>query len=582
MRTAMTSTSGRGAPRLAPPARTRHAVAARVLSSGGSRTNASGVPARAELHDCDAARTPSASPEPPPGAYQDTAAASKGNAFCWRSWTPPEVEGDAPGRRVIWRPAEDTGGTAAPAPATVPAPATPSAAPAAAAPPVSSLPSASEEFHPMHASADVIQLPRPMGAGSSNSTAPTPRKAAAPGQPVLGHSEGHEVLIDLEKLVKTRMFICAAPNGGKSHTLRRILEQTHSMIQQLVIDPEGELVTLADKFDYLVLAADSEETPLRTETAGELAQQLWRSGHSAILCLEAMEVEEMQAFVGAFYKGLMAVRKEHWHPLILAVDEGQLFAPQQDKAESKKPMIDVVARGRKRGICPIVATQRVSQIHKGVVSFLQNNLVGLTTLDNDIERAADMLGMKSTRVAETLRTLDTGEFMTFGPALGHQVVKVKVGPVETQHGVLDRFSEKRRRRPIAKDKILGAIKELGTPPPVDVPQQAEAAAKGPSKEDLRMKIAEFRCWVISPLLDKAAKYGATADRCRQLQLQQSEVGQWLATFKARYDLRDLQPKNVGAKMVENMVRLSTLMTQETAHNGQPAAFKLAAAAGGRR
>ena len=434
----------------------------------------------------------------------------------------------------------------------------------------------------MHASADVIHLPRPAGAGdSAPPPAATRRPAATPVQPVLGTSEeGEAVPIDLERLLETRLFVCAGPGGGKSHTLRRILEQTHDRIQQIVIDPEGELVTLADKFDYLVLAADSAETPLRAATAGDLAQQLWRSGHSAILCLEAMEVEQMQAFVGAFLKGLMATRKEHWHPLLLACDEGQIFAPQQDKAESKKPMLDVAARGRKRGICPIVATQRVSQIHKGVVSHLQNNLVGLTTLDNDIERAAELLGMKTTRAAETLRALEAGEFMTFGPALSRQVVKVKVGPVETQHGVLGRFSAKRRRRPVAKDKILSTIKELGTAP-AEAAAQQPGATPAPAPEDVHMKIAEFRCWVITPMLAKNAGHGATAERCRQLQLPQTEVGRWLATFKQRYDLRDLRPKRLRDEMIEDMVRLSTRMTQDAAHHGQPAVLKLAAA-GGRR
>ncbi len=406
------------------------------------------------------------------------------------------------------------------------------------------------------------------------------RQAAQPGsstsrtrarqRPILGLAGDTECAIDVETLTKTRLFIQASPGGGKSYTLRRILEQTYFHIQQIVIDPEGELVTLADKFDYLVLSADSEETPLRTASAGELAQRLWRSGHSVILCLEAFEIEEMQEFVAAFLKGLMVVRKEDWSPILLAIDEGQLVAPQQDKAESKKPMLDVCARGRKRGICPVVATQRVSQIHKGVVGHLQNHCVGLTTLDIDLERAADLLGIKLARATEILRSLKPGEFLTFGPALGNVVSTVKVGPVQTRHGELGRFAN-RRRRPMAKTKILGVIKQLGTAP------EAEALTSD-GQENPRQRIAEFRRWVISPLLAKDAQRGATAERCRQLGLSQVEVGRWLAVFKERYDLQDLMPLRVRDTMIQDMVRLSTLMLQDAAHHReQPSRKRLRAA-----
>lgn len=41
--------------------------------------------------------------------------------------------------------------------------------------------------------------------------------------------------------------------AGKSWTLRRILEQTHGLVQQIVIDPEGEFVSLAQHYDYPIL-----------------------------------------------------------------------------------------------------------------------------------------------------------------------------------------------------------------------------------------------------------------------------------------------------------------------------------------
>ena len=419
--------------------------------------------------------------------------------------------------------------------------------------------------HPQQSTPVVVEF-RPQRSDSSRSTAPRVTKQL-PVNPVLGMAEGVDVELNLERLIQSRLFVQAAPGGGKSYVLRRVLEQTHSRIQQIVIDPEGELVTLAEQFDYLVLAADSEETPLRTAAAGELARTLWKSGHSVVLCLESMEVERMQEFVGAFLSGLMTTRKEDWTPLLLVIDEGQLFAPQQDKSESKKPMLDVAARGRKRGICPVVATQRVSQIHKGVVAHMQNYLIGLTTLDTDVERAADLLGIKPARAGEILRGHEPGEFLAYGPALGFDLKTVKIGTVQTQHGVLGQLGGMTRKRLQKREKVLDKVRELGTPPlQANEPPQGDKAEKDGKQSPLHLEIAEFRRWVVAPLLAKDAQRGALGTRCSELGLKYAEVARWLKAFSLKYDTSDLVPLRVRDAMRRDVVRLSTRMLQDEANH----------------
>src|SRR3546814_10680325 len=53
---------------------------------------------------------------------------------------------------------------------------------------------------------------------------------------------------------------------------------------------------------------------------------------------------------------------------------------------------DLCARGRKRGIAPVIATQRLAKLNSSVVSELQNFLVGLNVFDRDIARASDQIG----------------------------------------------------------------------------------------------------------------------------------------------------------------------------------------------
>jgi DNA helicase HerA-like ATPase len=69
----------------------------------------------------------------------------------------------------------------------------------------------------------------------------------APLKFALGTPDG---IVDLDRLLDTRLLVQANSGAGKSWGLRRILEQTHGAVQQFVIDPEGEFPTLREKFDY--------------------------------------------------------------------------------------------------------------------------------------------------------------------------------------------------------------------------------------------------------------------------------------------------------------------------------------------
>src|SRR6266850_747296 len=86
---------------------------------------------------------------------------------------------------------------------------------------------------------------------------------------------------DLDILMESRLLIQASSGGGKSRTLRRILEQTHGKVQQIVIDPEGELVSLREKFDYVLAAREGGDTPADPRYAALLAERLLELGVSA-------------------------------------------------------------------------------------------------------------------------------------------------------------------------------------------------------------------------------------------------------------------------------------------------------------
>lgn len=239
--------------------------------------------------------------------------------------------------------------------------------------------------------------------------------------------------IDLPVLLETRLLVQAGSGGGKSWALRRLLEQTAPHVQQLVIDPEGEFATLREKFDYVIAAARDGDALASPQTAALLARRLMESGVSAILDIYDLKAYERQQFVRRFLDALVNLPRKLWHPVMVVLDEAHVYCPQVGSAESASAVIDIATRGRKRGLCPVLATQRLSKLHKDAAAEMQNKLIGLTGLDVDVKRAADELGMSQRDALQILRALHPGEFYAFGPALTRAPERITVGPVSTTH-----------------------------------------------------------------------------------------------------------------------------------------------------
>ena len=66
---------------------------------------------------------------------------------------------------------------------------------------------------------------------------------------------GAPITIDLEELLATRLLVQGNSGSGKSHLLRRLLERSASEVQQIVIDPEGDFVTLSERYGHVAVEA---------------------------------------------------------------------------------------------------------------------------------------------------------------------------------------------------------------------------------------------------------------------------------------------------------------------------------------
>lgn len=305
----------------------------------------------------------------------------------------------------------------------------------------------------------------------------------------IGVTRNQKVGLDVAHLVETRLLITANSGAGKSWALRRLLERSHGHVQQIVLDMEGEFGTLRERFPEYILCGKGGDVPADPKSASLLAKKLLELRVSAICDVYELKAHERIQFVRLFLESLIAAPKALWHPVLVVVDEAHHFCPQAGQAESAGAVIDLATRGRKRGLCAVLATQRLAKLHKDATAELLNNMVGRINQDIDQKRAGDILGFSGKDDVRGLRDLEPGEFHAFGPAwrIGGKdltgVERVKVGPVVSRH---PKVGDRMGFEPAAPtEKIKKVLAELA-----DLPAKAEKDRQ--TLDDLKRELANAR------------------------------------------------------------------------------------------
>jgi hypothetical protein len=305
------------------------------------------------------------------------------------------------------------------------------------------------------------------------------------GQAQNGASAG----LDLAELLATRLLVQGNSGSGKSHLLRRLLEQSAPHVQQVVIDPEGDFVTLADAHGHVVVDAAASESDLH-----RIAARVRRHRVSVVLDLEGLEIDGQMRAAASFLGGLFDQERDHWYPVLVVVDEAQLFAPAAAAGEvsdearrlSLGAMTNLMCRGRKRGLAGVIATQRLAKLAKNVAAEASNFLMGRTFLDIDMQRAADLLGMDR-RGAEMFRDLERGHFVALGPALSRRPLAVRIGAVATESRG---GSPSLLPLPTPAEDARGLL--FATPGPGDSPPRAQPRPKPIPAPDVLVQLAAYR------------------------------------------------------------------------------------------
>ncbi|HWJ72781.1 MAG TPA: ATP-binding protein [Kaistia sp.] len=301
------------------------------------------------------------------------------------------------------------------------------------------------------------------------------------------HSGGAEAMLDVEELLATRLLVQGNSGSGKSHLLRRLIEQSAPYVQQVIIDPEGDFVSLAERFGHVVLDAERGLGELEV-----IATRVRQHRVSAVLNLESLDVQMQMRAAGTFLNAMFDADREHWFPVLVVVDEAQLFAPavagevsEEARKLSLGAMTNLMCRGRKRGLAGIIATQRLAKLAKNVAAEASNFLMGRTFLDIDMVRAADLLGLER-RQAETFRDLGRGQFVALGPALTRRPITVSVGTVETAPR-----AGTPKLTPLPAEAAAAQRELVLAPVPVDLVRPVEPRVTAPSAPTMHDLLASL-------------------------------------------------------------------------------------------
>ncbi|HTT77096.1 MAG TPA: DUF87 domain-containing protein [Candidatus Binataceae bacterium] len=398
---------------------------------------------------------------------------------------------------------------------------------------------------------------------------------------IIGQTAGEQLAIDLPTLVDTRLLIQANSGGGKSWLLRLIAERAG--IQTIVLDNEGEFASLREAVDVLLVGADG-ELPANPRHAALLARRLLEYKVSAVVDLYELKLPERRRFVKLFLEALIHLPRELWRPLLVILDEAHLYCPERGagEAESTEAVVSLMSQGRKRGYAGIIATQRLSKLHKDAAAEANNVIIGRTWLDADQARAGDALGLsKADRLK--LRDLGQGEFYGFGPALKQPgVVHFRSEQVRTTH---PRPGQRHLlTAPSPSHAIRGMLAKFA-----DLPRQAEEEIR--DLDQARRRIAELerqvhaaKSSVTAKAIDEATiAEAASAAAGRERLAWQRRLRQEHAAFRriaaaaavasqALSKLKELVEEAERASLAAPAVALATaVVTNHRQERGAPAA-----------
>lgn len=283
------------------------------------------------------------------------------------------------------------------------------------------------------------------------------------------------------------VVVAGSTGAGKSSLLRLLCERTYGAVQQIVFDYEGEFVTLRANGDYVLAGAEGDR-PADPKTAKLLIRKAMELRFNLIVDLSDVEPRRRHEWVRNGCEALLDLPRELWHDVLVVLDEAHHFAPEggkvRDTSVALDAVVDLVSRGRKRGIKLVLATQRLAKLSKDAAAECESRFIGRMNWPDDRKRAVEVLAAQTTGAAmrNEIARLGKGEFYVAGAALGGELVRAQLELPKSKPP--PRGAAARAPAP-PSEALLRVLKQLG-----DVPRQAEQRVRDLEHAQVRIRELE--------------------------------------------------------------------------------------------
>jgi hypothetical protein len=191
------------------------------------------------------------------------------------------------------------------------------------------------------------------------------------------------------------IFGSGVQGSGKTSILVRILEQASQFhVPMIIFDREGDLLPAVERFPRGVIGS-YQNCPS--------AKDVVKGGLQVVYDLSTWDTMDDRGLfichmVNSLYKVVDGLPVSHRTPCLIALDEAALFLPQRRgevfKEDVYKSMANsfhnVATTGRKRGLTPVLFTQKISEINKLVLSP-GTYIMGRQTVHVDLKRYLDYI-----------------------------------------------------------------------------------------------------------------------------------------------------------------------------------------------
>jgi len=206
---------------------------------------------------------------------------------------------------------------------------------------------------------------------------------------------------DANDPLATGVFVVGIPGSGKTVTLALFLEQYITLfhLAMVIFDIAGDLKSIVEDGlcpRGLIGTPDSMPSMAhvvkhRMQVVIDL-QQCRRPGEAFI------NYELAGQLIAKTIKDLMnaqsAIDPYKRLPCLIGLDETHIWAPQNPPSylspATAKDLLDtlsvVATTGRKYGVVPFFAAQRIPKVHKDIIAGCETRIFGKADLDNDIKR----------------------------------------------------------------------------------------------------------------------------------------------------------------------------------------------------